>query len=772
MGKIFSGILEVSIYSGIMVCIVLLIRQIFKKASRTAICLLWILVGIRLLVFIPIESRNSIIPRIIPESIIRGLMQGDAENVSRNDFDESSMSVNTRSDTTELIEVVPTENNTISVTSSIGYFKDQNEPYTYEIQRDLFSQFTRTQEPGLNAVDKTEGLFNIAGVIWITGALSILTFGLVKALTLRKQLKTAVRLYSENNIYLTEKTESAFVFGLLRPRIYVGYVVNESDRAYLIAHEREHIRRKDQVIKYLGFILLSIYWFSPFIWIAFIMLCKDIELACDEGVIRSVSNDYIYQYADILYKYGLLSTKRRIGSVSFGEVSVKKRIKQIMSFKKKSIIVSVIACVLAITCLVVLLAPGATQAQELNEQSEEEQEATTAIITDTKPKSPWVANEESKDNGIKKIYYGNHLYSEVDEYGEGESIKSLDKYLNKDTLELYIPADIQEININDLTKFSYDQKNQSRPITIKVDEKNPVFDSRNDCNAIIETSTGMLVYGCDNTVIPDSVTSIFPQAFYNCRFKEISIPDSVSKIGGGAFWQCINLEKITLPSTLTEIEDWLFFQCGKLSQIVIPESVQRIGERAFANCGRLRNVTIKGNINNINIERWAFYRDYSLDANTKQAIMNANDEAYLLIEPAGDDISDVEYGKKVECREAANKTAVGFYAVLDTLDDDGTVSVRVINYIDRLDNYTYTGETGEYKLADDCKIVVKNKHILSDSKAYYLTKEDLKYITYWYVFVQPDGKIEPGEGAYEYVYPFLCEINEQGEIISLWENYP
>ena len=767
MGKIFSNIVEVSIYSGIMVCIVLILRQIFRKASRSAICMLWILVGLRLLVFWPIESKIAVIPRLIPENIISGLMQEEKEKGSINNFVGIDNFLNIGHNTTEFDgDVLPIEENGDKPSLSSDDYTNEM-PYTYlqEIQDDKVLR-NPVQKMNADTEDKVDIFLTVSGVVWITGIILILLYGFVRALIIGNRLRTAVRLDSEKDVYLTENTESAFVFGLVKPRIYIGYVVKENDCKYLLAHEKKHIQRKDHLIKCIWFVLLAFYWFSPFVWVAFIMLCKDMELACDEGVIKSVGHEYVVKYADILYKYGLSSSKRNIGLVSFGEVSVKERIKSIMDFKKKSIIASVIAGILAIACLVVVLAPGKTQAQETEKHDNGIQDVSSAVIKDTKTKSSWVASKESQDNGFQIMHYDEYLYSDIRETGsEKENI--LEKYLNKETLELYVPADIIEINTYDLSRLS----NCNRPITIKVDENNPVFDSRNDCNAIIETNSGMLVYGCDNTKIPDSITSIFPQAFYNCRFREINIPECVNKIGGAAFWQCINLEKINIPESIKEIEPWLFFQCGKLSEIVIPQNVESIGERAFANCGRLHNVIFKGNIENIDIQRLAFYESYSLDERIKQVIIGVNKEAYPLTETVGDDISNVEYETKTECLETVTKQEDCFYAVLDTLDNDGTLSVRIIEYSEIPGNYSFTGVTAEYKLAENCEIVVKCKHKFREQKAYYLTKSDLKYITDWYVFVQPDGKIEPGEGAFEYVYPFVCRLNEQGEIISLWENY-
>ena len=332
MGKIFSNVVEVSIYSGIMVCIILILRQIFRKASHSTICMLWILVGIRLLIFWPVESENSVIPRLIPENIIGSLFQEKSEKIIENDFTDINFPINAGGNSFDFgndIASIEIERDKTSFPSETNA-NDPNNVFIQENQTNDKLHYTM-QIKDNDTAKSVEKLLNIAGFIWITGAVGLLLYGLINVITIINRLRTAVRLPSYSNIYLTENTGSAFVFGLLIPRIYIGYVVKEDDRKYLLAHELKHIKRKDQLIKFIWFLLLSFYWFSPFVWIAFMVSCKDIELACDEGVIKSADNDYVVRYAEVLCKYGLSKSKHSIELVSFGEISVKERIKSIKS---------------------------------------------------------------------------------------------------------------------------------------------------------------------------------------------------------------------------------------------------------------------------------------------------------------------------------------------------------------------------------------------------------------------------------------------------------
>ena len=125
-------------------------------------------------------------------------------------------------------------------------------------------------------------------------------------------------------------------------------------------------------------------------------------------------------------------------------------------------------------------------------------------------------------------------------------------------------------------------------ISIKVDSDNPKYDSREDCNAIIESETNILVAGCQNTLIPDSVTTIGDSAFEGCSgLKSIVIPNNVTSIGNSAFWKCSGLKSVTIPDSVTVIEDFVFRDCTNLTSIIIPDSVTSIEHNAFWDCNSL-----------------------------------------------------------------------------------------------------------------------------------------------------------------------------------------
>lgn len=175
-------------------------------------------------------------------------------------------------------------------------------------------------------------LFAVFGIIWFFGLLAMLSYFVLSFLLLRRRLKTAVHLAA--NIYQCEYVRSPFILGVLSPRIYLPFDISDLERENAVAHECAHLKRRDHWVKPAAFILLSVYWFDPLMWLSYILLCRDIEFACDERVVKRMDSS---QRAD--YSQALLSRAARIRSIavyplSFGGKSVKKRILAILNYKK------------------------------------------------------------------------------------------------------------------------------------------------------------------------------------------------------------------------------------------------------------------------------------------------------------------------------------------------------------------------------------------------------------------------------------------------------
>ena len=305
MSELFLKIVNMSISASWVVIAVLTLRFCLKKAPKWVNVLLWGIVAVRMVFPFSIESVLSLIP--------------SAETISPSIMMEQSPSVQTG---------VPALNHAINPVIS-GSF---------------------TPAPGASANPLQIWIPVLAG-IWLFGIAALFLYSAVSYWRLRRKVCEAVIL--RGNIYQSEKVCSPFVLGIIRPKIYLPYHMDSREMDHVIAHEQTHIRRKDHWWKPLGFLLLTTHWFNPLMWLSYILLCRDIELACDEKVIRKMSNE---QRADYTQALVACSVDRRLITacpLAFGEIGVKERVKSVMNYKKPAfwiVLASVIVCAVIAVC--------------------------------------------------------------------------------------------------------------------------------------------------------------------------------------------------------------------------------------------------------------------------------------------------------------------------------------------------------------------------------------------------------------------------------------
>ena len=278
MSELFLKILYLGISAGWLVLAVLVLRFIFRKAPRWIHVLLWGIVAVRLICPFSIESAFSLIPSA--ETVRPEIMMDRTPEIS-----------------TGIQPLDQVVNPVIS--------------------------YSFAPEPSASA-NPLQILIPVSANLWLLGVLVMLLYTAVSYVSLRRKLITATLL--RENIYQCETVLSPFVLGILKPRIYLPYDMGEQNLAHVIAHEQAHIRRKDHWWKPLGFLLLTVYWFHPLMWVAYCLLCRDIELACDEKVIAKLGNDQRADYSQALVACSV--NRRMIAAcpLAFGEVGVKERI--------------------------------------------------------------------------------------------------------------------------------------------------------------------------------------------------------------------------------------------------------------------------------------------------------------------------------------------------------------------------------------------------------------------------------------------------------------
>ena len=305
MNELFLKIINMSISASWLVLAVLILRFVLKKAPKWINVLLWGIVAIRLICPFFFESTLSLIP--------------SAETIP----------LNIGMDTT------PTINSGISaINNAVNPIISQSN--------------TPMAGASVNLLQITIGIYEY---IWIFGMIALALYTAISYWRLRRKVDTAVRY--KDNIFQSENVSFPFVLGIIKPRIYLPFKMNGQYLEYVVAHEQAHICRKDHWWKPLGFLLLMIHWFNPLMWLAYVLLCRDIELACDEKVIKELGNEQRGDYTQALVACSV--NRRMIAAcpLAFGEVSVKERVKSVMNYKKPAfwvIIISVIVCVGVAVC--------------------------------------------------------------------------------------------------------------------------------------------------------------------------------------------------------------------------------------------------------------------------------------------------------------------------------------------------------------------------------------------------------------------------------------
>ena len=305
MNELFLKIINMSISASWLVLAVLILRFVLKKAPKWINVLLWGIVAIRLICPFSFESTLSLIP--------------SAETIP----------LNIGMDTT------PTINSGISaINNAVNPIISQSN--------------TPMAGASVNLLQITIGIYEY---IWIFGMIALALYTAISYWRLRRKVDTAVRY--KDNIFQSENVSFPFVLGIIKPRIYLPFKMNGQYLEHVVAHEQAHICRKDHWWKPLGFLLLMIHWFNPLMWLAYVLLCRDIELACDEKVIKELGNEQRGDYTQALVACSI--NRRMIAAcpLAFGEVNVKERVKSVMNYKKPAfwvIIISVIVCVGVAVC--------------------------------------------------------------------------------------------------------------------------------------------------------------------------------------------------------------------------------------------------------------------------------------------------------------------------------------------------------------------------------------------------------------------------------------
>ena len=307
MDDIFLQVLNMSLTASIVIVIVLIARLALKKAPKVYSYILWSVVWFRLLCPFSFESLFSLLP-INTHSIPTDIMYAKIPHINTG------------------ISFVDNMTNPILATQSAI-------PYA--------------------SVNPMQIWIFIGSNLWIIGMVMLLIYSIVSLIPLRSKLIGAVKL--QDNIYLVDHITSPFVMGIICPKIYLPSTLTQEEQKYIILHEQTHIKRFDHIIKIIGFIALVIHWFNPLVWIAFAIFVKDMEMSCDESVMKQIGKDIRGEYSTLLLS---LATGRKIivgTPLAFGEVDTKGRIKNVINYKKPTFWVAIVSLIAVVVICVGLM---------------------------------------------------------------------------------------------------------------------------------------------------------------------------------------------------------------------------------------------------------------------------------------------------------------------------------------------------------------------------------------------------------------------------------
>ena len=318
MHRLFPIVCNMSLTASVVILAVLAVRLLLRRAPKVFSYALWAVVLFRLLCPVSVTSAVSLL----------GALGAPAQE---------------RSAVTSVVEYVPAD---IVRDMAPTVMPLPQEPFPAEPGENIVSTAPSVTQPDAAPVSPLSGPVAVLTLTWLTGMALLLLYSVVSLLRLRRRLVGAVRL--EDNIYLADYIPSPFVMGLFRPKIYLPSTLTETERGYILRHEQYHLRRRDHVVKLLSFLALCVHWFNPLVWAAFILAGKDMEMSCDEAVVRELGEDIRADYSASLLS---LATGRRIVAgmpLAFGEGDTGGRIRNLLNWKRPQpwiIAVCAVVCV-------------------------------------------------------------------------------------------------------------------------------------------------------------------------------------------------------------------------------------------------------------------------------------------------------------------------------------------------------------------------------------------------------------------------------------------
>ncbi len=367
MVAILKSLLTMSLSGSILILLVLALRLVLKKAPARLVCLLWVLVGLRLVLPFHIESDFSLQPdtQQLLQPVVSTQVHIPQEYVPQ-----------------DMVPAMPAVGENITINTDIGV--------TTQVQR-------------------TVDWMAVAAYIWAFGAAVMLVYAVVSYVRLKRQVRAAVRM--DDGTWECRNLEGAFLLGYLKPKIFIPAHIMGNDREYVISHERNHIAWGDHWTKLVGFLCLSLHWFNPLVWLAYWCLCKDLETACDEQVVKGYDVEQRKAYSKALLSCSTGSRPVSACPIAFGEVNVKERIMKVLNYRKPTFWICLVCVVAIIGAAVFFLTDPAPSYDTVFEKY------ASMLGTD---KDEFLEELGVQEDGVRRVVNTGDIFLDPIEYGGGE----------------------------------------------------------------------------------------------------------------------------------------------------------------------------------------------------------------------------------------------------------------------------------------------------------------------------------------------------------------
>lgn len=642
MEQILKWLIDSSIIAGFIILIILVFRPLLKKLPKWVNLVLWLIVAVRLVMPVGLESNFSLVPDIGGlqaeySKVIFGVSNPEAGNdntVNHRDVVETADSGNAfntqnfaNTDINAETQSLPMH--TEETDQQMNTLASNDDGATDVVKTEIGNNFEILE---IDNIEKPDNLVQIIMIIWIIGCGLMLAYFIYSIIRIKRSVRISIPAELPFNlktkslvpIYVCEGIKSPFIMGLIGTKLYIPEGMDESTLEYVIQHENAHIKHFDQLWKVLGFVLLMVYWFNPFVWIAFICFSKDLELACDERAAGKLTPQERAGYSEALLVCSIHNRILAVCPVAFGETGVKERVKAVISIKKPLKIV--IACIIlgcTVFALCFLTDPASAKEKENIDRNAADllTEDETVIIDDevgsresntiqdqdkTEPKdtpigdinivSTNLIDDESDDKEQTDEETDENIgLPEVTEIPEpiNDSVKS-------DSTES-IETDNKEEDNTDTSETVQTPSDEKAVIPYGIKEiKERAFIDTETIKSVILPDTVETIgdeafaqcYNLESVVFTPSLKTIGREAFRNCGFKTITIPDTVESLGYSMLAGNRKLQYCKLPENITEIPDYMFARDEKLKNVEFSSSLTKIGNYAFSGCYALEAVSI------------------------------------------------------------------------------------------------------------------------------------------------------------------------------------